>query len=732
MKHAILITTLALFCAGLSSRGEDALPQNGIFTSDSGIGNAESPGMNPDGAGGRLKETQIRSGTTGGVPDDVSASVPTMTIADSGTPAPATGIFSESNSRATGTSGALTMTSPGAGGLSTGGPISAVTNGSQNGGTVTVAANDTDSDSALPQNGATTTASSPQPDSTAPVAQPGDITLTPENPVPINPLPPLPKLELNMPRQYQSVLPELRPSEGGALFGPQIYVKEFHFKGNHVYSSATLGQLLQKYTGRKITSDELEAARQIVTLYYVTHGYINSGAVLPDQDPKDGVILFQIVEGRLTQVEVIGQHWFQTWWLRNQMRQAAGNPLNFNDLKTGMQSLRENPNISQVNAELQPGGVPGESKLKMEVKDNMPFRFSVELNNYRPPSVGSTVAEVHASDLNLTGNNDPLTINYGVVNSTSNGFAYSHLDNAGADYRFPILPWGTTMEIGADRNNAGIIQEPFNELLITSKLTEYHLAVHQPVFDTPQRSLILSFEVDDRRNETALLGLPFSLSPGSINGVEQVFVPRFIQEFVDRSQVHVFSLRSQLSVGIGMFNSTINAGPPDGHFVDWLGQAQYIRRLGSSDNLVILRLNGQIADRPLLSLEQFELGGVSSVRGYVENQALRDNGIISSAEFRLPLLSDKDHNSLIALAPFTDFGVGWNNVEAYGAGPAAANNLGTQAVAMPSVGIGLLLNPCKYVNGQIYWGYGLNRKQEPNGHGLQYDGIEFSLVVTAF
>jgi hemolysin activation/secretion protein len=414
------------------------------------------------------------------------------------------------------------------------------------------------------------------------------------------------------------------------------------------------------------------------------------------------------------------------------MRQAAGKPLNFNDLKTGMQVLRENPNISQVNAELQPGGVPGESKLKMEVKDNIPFHFSVELNNYRPPSVGSMVAEVHASDLNLTGNNDPLALTYGFINSTQAGFEYSHLDNAAADYRFPILPWGTTMEIGADRNNAGIIQEPFNQLNITSKLTEFRLSIHQPVFDTPQRSLTLSFEVDSRRNETSLFGMPFSLSPGAVNGVEQVFVPRFIQEFVDRSQVHVFSLRSQLSVGLGLFNSTVDGGPPDGHFVDWLGQAQYIRRLGSSDDLVILRLNGQIADRPLLSLEQFELGGVSSVRGYLENQALRDNGIISSVEFRLPLLTDKDHNSLIALAPFTDFGVGWNNVETFGAGAAAANNLGTQAVAMPSVGLGLLLNPCKYVSGQIYWGYGLNRKQVPDGNGLQYEGLEFSLLVTAF
>jgi hemolysin activation/secretion protein len=195
--------------------------------------------------------------------------------------------------------------------------------------------------------------------------------------------------------------------------------------------------------------------------------------------------------------------------------------------------------------------------------------------------------------------------------------------------------------------------------------------------------------------------------------------------------VHVFSFRSQFSMGIDAFHSTINAGPPDGHFFDWLGQAQYIRRLGTSDCLIIGRLSGQTADRPLLSLEQLELGGISSVRGYLENQALRDDGVLASVEVRVPLLEDKDHNSLVSLAPFTDFGVGWNNVETGTAAAPEDSNQDRQGVAMPSAGIGILVNPVKYVSGQLYWGYGFNRKQEPDGDSLQNEGIEFSVTFNA-
>jgi hemolysin activation/secretion protein len=595
---------------------------------------------------------------------------------------------------------------------------------------------------ALPQPSAGTPPSSQQAPVDTSQQTEGD-SLTPENPTSANPLPPVPKLELNTSKEFEPVLPPLASSENSPLYEPQIYVKKFEITGNHAYTSGTLGDLLEKYTGRKITSEELEEARQTITLFYISHGYINSGALLPDQDPSDGVIHLTVVEGKLTTINVTGNHWFQSWWLRNEMRRAAGEPLNFNKLKEGMQVLRENPTIAQVNAELQPGGAPGESQLQMEVKDAQPFRASIEVNNYRPPSVGSTIAQAHLSDLNLTGNNDPLQLTYGIATSGHSGetiggssqnglddYQFSGLDNIAGSYRFPVSPWRTTMEIGADKTNSGIIEAPFNQLNIVSQLVEYHLSLHQPVFETPKNSLILTAEIDSRRNTTTLFGQPFSLTPGAFNGVEDVTVPRFIQEYVNRGTDHVFSARSQFSYGIAAAHATINAGPPDGHFFSWLGQAQYVRRLGDSDNLIVARLSGQISDRPLLSLEQLELGGISSVRGYLENQALTDNGIIASVEGRIPIWEDKDKNPLLTLAPFTDFGLGWDNVE-HGPVAAGTTDLGRQGVALPSVGIGLLFAPVKYVSGQIYYGYGINRRQVPNGNSLQYDGVEFSLSFNA-
>lgn len=44
----------------------------------------------------------------------------------------------------------------------------------------------------------------------------------------------------------------------------------------------------------------------------MNEGYINSGAVIPDQQVIEGRITFKIIEGELTQVEVSGNEQVKT------------------------------------------------------------------------------------------------------------------------------------------------------------------------------------------------------------------------------------------------------------------------------------------------------------------------------------------------------------------------------------------------------------------------------------
>jgi hemolysin activation/secretion protein len=52
-----------------------------------------------------------------------------------------------------------------------------------------------------------------------------------------------------------------------------------------------------------------------------------------------------------------------------------------------------------------------------------------------------------------------------------------------------------------------------------------------------------------------------------------------------------------------------------------------------------VKAQGQLADQPLVSSEQFSLGGLDTVRGYLESEALGDYGVAGTAELRSPNLA---------------------------------------------------------------------------------------------
>jgi hemolysin activation/secretion protein len=195
--------------------------------------------------------------------------------------------------------------------------------------------------------------------------------------------------------------------------------------------------------------------------------------------------------------------------------------------------------------------------------------------------------------------------------------------------------------------------------------------------------------------------------------------------------VHVLALRSTFSFGLHAFGATeaqtstagfgsFSAEVPDGKFFAWLGQAQYIRRLFGTEAVLILRGTAQLSDEPLLALEQFSLGGVNTIRGYRENQILRDNGVAGTIELRLPVLFNQDRTPLLSLATFFDAGVGWDTTE-----------FDDQRQTLSSAGLGIILSSSRYIQASVYWGYpfeDLGNKRE----SFQDFGWHFNLVFSVF
>ena len=475
----------------------------------------------------------------------------------------------------------------------------------------------------------------------------------------------------------------------------RIRVDRFDLAGNTVFSASELAAVTAPYLHRTLTAEELQDARRQLTLYYVERGYLNSGAVIPDQRVENGVVQIRIIEGRLTALEVTGATHLADDYFQERLHPETDTPLNVSHLQDRLQLLQQNPLIEQLQAELAPGVQPGESVLQLAVREAHPYEIGLAMANNNPPSVGQTRAYLYGLDRNLSGVGDSLGLSYG-----------HSLESSTADWRVfyarPLNAQDTTLQVWAEQNETSVIEDRFDSLDITSTLQTYGVSLTHPVYRTPQQSLSLGVNVERRHSESYLGDIPFSFAPGeNENGQATIAVARWIQEWLDRRLDQVIAARSTFSFGLDAFGATINALEPDGRFIAWLGQFQWAQRFGERDYQILFKSNLQLANQPLLPMEKCALGGMNTVRGYPENTLVRDQCFNASLEFRVPVyqlplagVSREYHEGQVQLAAFADYGYADNK-----------GQFNLEPHSIYSAGLGIRWDPGSKINAALYWGY---------------------------
>lgn len=498
---------------------------------------------------------------------------------------------------------------------------------------------------------------------------------------------------------------------------PQVFIREVRLTGNTVFSGEQLAEVTSRYTNRYLTSEDLEALRQALTLFYIQRGYLNSGAVIPDQKVRDGVVELRIVEGRLTGIAVTGNERLSTAYLTERLALGAGPPFNVNELQDRIQILLQGPFVERINGQIEPGDRPGEARLRAAVAETAPYRLSIGADTDLSPSLGEARGVLRGQLLSPLGLGDILTAEVALADG---------LQDYTIDYAVPLTARDLTFNVYYERTTSDVVEDPLSDLDIEGDTSTLAFRLSQPVYQTSRDQLTLAAGLDVRESETSLLGRGFPFSDGvEPDGKSSVTVLRFIQEWLSRSADQVLAARSTFSLGIDAFDATINGGDaPDGRFFAWLGQLQWARRLGETDSQLVFRLQGQLTSDPLLPLEQFAVGGLWSVRGYPTNALVRDQGFATGLELRVPVLYREDGAPLLQLVPFVDAGGAWYK----GRGGDTPD-----PTTIASAGLGLRFDPHERIHAEVYWGKAFQKDDlDRPGDSLQDDGWAFLLTADIF
>ncbi len=514
-----------------------------------------------------------------------------------------------------------------------------------------------------------------------------------------------------------SPLPPVEENDANLSAAETVFVNRFQLEGNTAFSNEELEAALAHYENRMLTAEELHEAKNRLTRHYIANGYVNSGAVLPDQEVNDGVVRMKIIEGRLTKITFTGLSRLRERYVRSRLLRGDDPrkaPLNMHSLRRRLKLLKQDPRVENVNAELTPGLEPGEARLRVSIVEAKPWRAALVFNNQNPPSVGPYRGELEFSHMNLTGWGDALFARYAITEGVNEYLA---------EYAIPVTRWDTTLTFAAERVDSTVVARPFGHLDITSETTTLSGDLSHPFIKTLSRELILGLRFEYKRNKTFLLDEPFSFS-GSDDGEYTGVVLGFTQQWVSRTMQQVVAIHSSVNVGVDALDALARDLEPDGRFISWRGQFQWIRLLETLDSELLLRASIQISDDPLPPAEKISLGGFSTVRGYRENQMTTDGGVVCGVEWRIPAttlkipgISRAPGDGVLQLAPFFDYGRGWNR---QGRDPDPAD--------IYSVGLGARWRVGRRLQAWIYWGRALKKVHTSGEYDIQDDGISFQIA----
>ena len=485
-----------------------------------------------------------------------------------------------------------------------------------------------------------------------------------------------------------------------------FYVRDVEVLGNTVLQSEIEAEI-NRFKRHFVTLDDLVCLRSQITNLYLDNGYITSGAFIPNnQDLNDGVVAIQVVEGDVSEIGIEGLKRLREGYIRSRLQSATDKPLNRNKLESALQLLLQDPLIARVDAELTASTTTGSNILLLDIQEADAFFTNIGGDNYRSFSIGESQLTAGISHNNLFGFGDRLNASYNLTEG---------LDLYSFGYTFPLNAKDGTIFISYDNSDSNIVDEEFDDVDIASETESFSVGIRQPVIKSPNTEVALGLNLDLRRRQTFLNDEPFPFTLGLTDGISNVTVLRFSQEWILRQPTQVFAARSQFNFGINAFDATINDVGADGEFLAWRGQFQWVQQL-SPRILLVTGFGTQLTLDSLLSLEKFSLGGINTIRGYSENRLVTDNGIFSSVELRVPVTSNPQ---TFQLTPFVEVGTGWNNEEP-----------DTDPITLASFGLGMRWSITSKLRMRL--DYGIPLANTEDGNSLQDNGLHWSLNYQLF
>jgi hemolysin activation/secretion protein len=415
-------------------------------------------------------------------------------------------------------------------------------------------------------------------------------------------------------------------------------IDEFRVEGAESMPQIEVEEVVYPFLGPNRTAEDVDKARTALEKAYHDKGFQTVGVSIPPQDAQRGFVVLKVVENRVGRLRVKGSRYYD---LNNIKRKAVslqeGKLPNFKDVTRDIVSLNQWPD-RRVTPALRAGIAPGTVDVDLNVEDKHPLHGSIEINNRKSPSTTPLRLSLSARYDNLWQLGHSLSFTYQVAplrREDAEVFSGSYMARTDVEW-LNILVYGLKSASSVATIGGANVVGPGQVIGARGVIT---LPPKGELFHT------FSFGADYKKfDQTLSLGSDSFSSPVT-------YAPL----------VASYGAQWQGDGRLTQFNATITAGlrgmgsDPDefdikrfkatANFVHLRGDVSHTQTL-PHDAQLFIKVQGQLADQPLVSSEQLSLGGLDTVRGYLESEVLGDYGAVGTIELRSPNLGTHFEQSL--------------------------------------------------------------------------------------
>lgn len=409
-----------------------------------------------------------------------------------------------------------------------------------------------------------------------------------------------------------------------AVTEQKVFIKDIRVASTTLVPDREIAAIVFPYKNRELTFAEIQKIADLITDAYRQKGYITSRAYLPPQKIEEGVLEINVLKGLMGNLEIKGNRYFKTALLRKKITLVKGEPFNYNQLRKDLSKINEHPDRTG-RAVLMPGKETGETDMILEIADRLPIHVGFDWDDFGSRYISKDRYTLRLTDNNLFGFDDNLTFQYQLAQQGRyflKSIRYLYPVTSGINAGF--FAAFSRVKLGKD----------FEDLDVRGKSQLYGLFVNKSLIDTERLNLTLNLGFDYKditnyqtqrvtssdRLRVARAGLDMDISDSFGRTV-------FTEEFD-------FGIPDIMG-GLKKHSNKASRNGAGGKFTKNTINLLRLQKLPFSSTL-LWKNQIQMSPYILTAVEQFQIGGISNVRGYPPAEVVGDNGYSTTFEWTFP------------------------------------------------------------------------------------------------